>query len=336
MSLTRKKMLKKIKRYLTLFWFSLFNGMAAADAVFRGTSEKDGGVEVNQQLKAGGVMNDLLEQKETREVEELRDKHYRVYKESNKVDTSTVSMTFDEKGEPVFNGTDKRLKKKTKADFIRRIKVFGEDELPVRTIQDNKQIEKESMINNVAIPTGLYDYDVTLTVKRDAFIPRFELEKYVTKIVVRQKEGAERAKVDLYTPLLASQFGKIDAIFIANLHQIKDSGDFRSDILDIKWLEWVSYKAWNADDLCLFSYSDVKPESINIFDGNFVITFDCKIETDGKYIPEKYKTKALDEKYEQEAPKHDGIDISTILRREKRHKKEENDNKWENTTLKLE
>lgn len=317
-----KKHRNSFRRWITLLWFSLFHGMAAADSIINGSSQtSDGDVEINQQLRGGGVFNDMLEEKVTKEVEEMRDKHYRVYEESKKVDTSTITMVQKDSGEIDFIGADKKLKKKTLQDFIKKIKVFGEDELPVRTIQDNFDFAKHTMIYNAEVPAGLYDYEVVLTITRDGFVPRFELEKFVTKMVVRQKEGSDRAKVDFYLPTMASQFGKIDAILVSNLHQMYETKNLRSDIVDFKTIEWCSYKAWNTKDLSVFSYDDIKAESINEFDGHFVITFDCHIVKDGVYLPNKYKTKELDKKYETEAPKHDAIDIGTLLRRQKRDKK---------------
>lgn len=307
--------------------------MISADKIFNGTSDrKDSDVEINQNLRSGGVMNDLLEQKVTQEVEEVRDKHYRVYEESKNVDTSTITMVERPDGELEFIGADKKMKKKTKLDFEKRIKVYGEDELPVRTIQDNFDTAKHTMIYNAEMPNGLYDYDTTLTIKRNGFISRFEIEKFVLKMVVRQEEGAKRAKVDLYLPIMASQFGKIDAILISNLHTIEETKNFRSDIINFDEMSWVSYKAWNSKDLCRFVYDDIKPESINRFDGHFVITFDCNIVEDGTYIPKKFEKKKLTEKYKSEAPKRDGIDLGTLMRRQKR---EEEKNNFEKTILKI-
>lgn len=310
---------KKIRRFFSLLWFAFFQGMVSADKIVRGTTSKDGGnVEVNQNLRAGGVFNDIVENKVTQEVEELRDKMYRVYKESNKYDTSTITLTEDESG-VTFQHTGEKLKKKKKSDFMKRIKVFGEDAVPVRTIQDNYHIERQDTQS-----LGIYDYDTTLTIQRGAFRPRFELEKFVTKIVLRYNDGSKRAKVDFYLPETASQFGKIDAILIANLHQMYDSKQLFSDITDFEKIEWVSYKAWNCDDMCLFSFDEVAPEELNLFDGHFVLTFNCHVLELGKYLPEKYKTKELDNKYQEEAPKKDVIDVSAILRKEKRQEKDKN------------
>ena len=165
------------------------------------------------------------------------------------------------------------------------------------------------------------------------------IEKYTKKMVVRG--SGDRAFVDLYLPSEASQFGKVDAILISNLFKIWEEKNLRSDLTDFISLEWYSDKAWNSDDVCFFKYDDVKFIGTNIFDGNFVLTFDCKVVSDGKDLSEKFKTKELDEKYEKEAPKSDAVDIFALTDYQKRRKNNKESKKdvdvtnLTTTTLKL-
>ena len=152
------------------------------------------------------------------------------------------------------------------------------------------------------------------------------------------RENGARAFVDLYLPSQASQFGKIDAILISNLHQMFTEQIKKSDIIDIVSLQWSSDKAWNSPDVCLFKYDDVKFVGMNFFDGSFVLTFDCNIVNDGTNLAEKYKTQELDKKYAEEAPKQDAIDIFTLMRREEKKKKQNNEvdiDNLGNTTFKI-
>lgn len=336
---------KKIKTEATLLWHSLFHGMAAADAVMTQQTGGGNGVEINQQVKGGGVLQDLLDQKETQQVVEIRDKYYRILKEADKYSV-TVTGNVGEDGIDDENAMMfATAKKKTIADFMKHPPVFEEKGYTLRTIQDNKHIANNNgiiglneTIESNYFSTGLYDYQTTLTVERGEFIPRFELDKFVTRMVVKNQDGTDRAHVDFYLPTIASQFGKIDAILIANLNRMIAEKNFRSDIVDFKTIEWYSDKAWNSDDVCLFKYDDCHPVDMCVFDGSFVITFDCHIVNDGKYLPEKFKTKELDEKYASEAPKRDGIDIFTIMRHEdKKNKVKEgiDTDNLSNTTLKL-
>lgn len=331
-----KKFFKHIWFTIRLFWFGLFVGMKGADNVISG--HEGGGNDVNliQNMAKGGVMNDLLEQKVTKEVEELREKHYRIIKEADKFDTSSIKMTIDEDGNPVF--TTDRLHKKTKADFMKHSAVLNEENLPIKTIQDNKKFEKKRSILNydedtdeLSIPTGLYDYDTTLTIERNNIIPRIYLEKFVTKMVVREQNNPNRVFVDFYLPTMASQFGKIDAILISNLYSMFENKNLRSDLIDFANIEWYSDKAWNSPDVCLFKYDDIKPISINVFDGSFVITFDCNIVANGQYLAEKYMTKEMDEKYQNIEPKSNAVDIFALKRRHEKLKENKKINLDTNT-----
>lgn len=313
--------LKRLGTDFRLLWHSLFYGLRAADETMTAQTSGENGIEINKQVKPGGVFSDMLEQKVTKEVEEMRDKYYRVVREADKYKPGDLTMSIDENGEITFSGG---VKKKTVADFIKHSPVYETKDTTLITIQDNKHFEKEVSIDNVYTPSGLYDYDTTITVEY-GFTPRFNLEKFVKKVVVRKGNDPERSFVDLYLPTEASQFGKIDAILISNLFAIFNEKNFRSDILDIDKIYWYSDKAWNCEEFCSFIYDDVKPSDVNIFDGSFVFTFDCHTVDEKKDLAEKFKTKELDEKYEKEAPKKNTTDIFAINRKNEREKKKEID-----------
>jgi hypothetical protein len=337
------KPFKKLRYNLSILWHSLFRGMASADVIIKGqTTSTTDNIGVVQEIGGGGVFADMLKQKETQQVVEMRDKYYRVLKEADKWDTSTITIVGEDENGVVFGNTD-GLRKKTKIDFMKHPPVYNPQNLPIRTIQDNKQIQKmnnlvcgyEAKFSDDLVKTP-NDFDVTLTITRDNFIPRFFIEKYTKRVVVR--ENGYRAIVDFYLPSEASQFGKVDAILISNLHNIKNENILRSDITDLLTIEWFSDKAWNSDDVCLFKYDDIKFIGADIFDGNFVLSFDCNVVENGKYLAEKFKTKELDEKYSEEKEKQDVIDIFSYIRREERRKdknKEVDVDNLNNTTLKL-
>lgn len=337
------KLFKNLRYNLSILWNSLFRGMANADSIIKGQIDSStDNVYIMQEVGGGGVFNDMLEQKETKEVIEMRDKHYRVLKEADKLDTSTIKIIGEDENGVIFDNTD-RLRKKTKMNFMKHPPVYNPQNLSIRTIQDNKHIQKtNNLICGYVSGVGddflknINDFDVTLTITRDNFTPRFFIEKYTKRIVVRN--NGERAIVDFYLPSEASQFGKIDAILISNLHNIKNENILKSDITDLLTIEWFSDKAWNSDDVCLFKYNDVKFIGADIFDGNFVLSFDCNVVENGKYLAEKFITKDLDEKYKQESEKQDAIDIFSYVRREERKKnknKEVDTDNFGNTTLKI-
>ena len=326
-------MFKNFKYKLKLLWHSLFYGMKGADIVIKGPAGSIDSVEIIQQKGNGGVFADMLEEKQTQQVKETIDAYYRIYKESDKWDTSSLAMTIDEEtGEVTFCNTTK-LKKKTKSDFLRQPLIFNPDNLKIRTVQDNKHFEDKYNTN----PAFLYKYETTLRVFREEFTPRFEIDKIVKKMVVRETTINGKALVDLYLPSEASQFGKIDAIIISNLHTLKNEKKYKSDLTDFIGFEWFSDKGWNTEDICLFKYNVIDLIGINEFEGSIILTYLCDIIEDGKDLSEKYKTNELDEKYSIEAPKREDIDIFTYERHieKKKNNKDLDLNNLSNQTLKI-
>ena len=315
------KQKNNLKETVKSLWHSLFYGMAAADTVITSPVGSSDSQEIVQQARSSSVYSDLLNQQETQRVKEVREKYYRILREAEKVDTSKIKIVGDvDSGDWSFEIPKEHLRKKSLEDFKKHSDVLNKENYPIRTIQDNKHMEKHNTItgyNGVfdpsLLPKGLYDYDTTLSIERDGFTPRFEIEKFVTKIVVREKPDG-RALVDLYLPLIPSQFGKIDAILISNLHQLRDEKIMKSDLTDVMKFKWFSDRAWNVEDMCLFEFDDVKYTGIDVFDGSFVLTFDCNPVHNGKDLVEKFFTKEMDEKYKNNAPKSDTIDLFTLQR----------------------
>lgn len=338
------KFYNKIKRNLQLFWHSLFRGMAAADTVIKAPVGSENSSEIVQQVKTGGVFDDMLQQKETQRVKETRDKYYRILREADKWDASNITIVSEDEDGVVFGNTNS-VRKKTKQDFMKHSNVYNPENLPLRTIQDNKQFQKKNnlisgfgaVFDSEMIPNGLTDYDTTISIERDGITPRFFLEKYAKKVVVRN--NGNRSYVDLYFSIYASQFGKVDAILVSNLYRMFEEKNLRSDLTDFISIEWYSDKAWNSEDVCHFKYDDIKFINIDIFDGNFVLTFDCNVVEDGVDLAKKFKTEELDRKYANEEAKHEGVDIFAIQRKMERDKeKQKNDvdlNNLDSTTLKL-
>lgn len=326
-------MLKKIYYNLKLIWHGLFYGMSNAEKIINTPSAMSSdGIEIIQQKSNGGVFADMLEKKQTQQVKETVDAYYRIYKEANKFDTSSIKIIGEDENGIIFAPITK-LKKKTVADFINHIPVFNPDNAKIRTIQDNRHLEDNYNIN----PAYLFKYETILTVSRDNFTPRFEIDKLVKKMVVRECEG-NMALVDLYLPSEASQFGKTDAIVISNLHSLMSEKKYKSDLTDFTEFEWVSDHAWNTEDLKLFRYKVNALIGINKYDGSIVLTYLCEIINDGQDLTEKYKTKELDEKYLLEAPKQDIIDIFTYerkLNKEKNKLTEIDINNLNNNILKI-
>lgn len=308
---------RKIWQYVVFLWHSLFRGMASADTVIQTNAGHGDAFEAVREVHAGSVWDDLLHGRETQRVKEFRDRYYRILRDADKFDTSILWKDRKRAG---YDKTPPRLMKKGSEFYSRQPVILNEEGYKVRTVQDNRIYGKPipGSLNDAiaAMPKGLYDYDTTLEIERDGITPRFKIEKFVKRMVVRMKDDDNgRRYVDMYLPAEASQFGKIDAILISNLHTMMKEGNLKTDITDIKSMRWYSDKAWNTDDFYLFEYNDVRPEAIHMFDGSFVITFDCHAVHDGEDNTTQYRQKEVSIQYEKNQPKQEAIDIFTLQRK---------------------
>ena len=317
---------KKLRLDFALFFHGLFRGLRSADAAMLSqVSGEDGDdQEISHKLEINNVYNDLLQEKKTQEVMETIDMSYRVAREANQYDVTLIGDLGDD-----AVGSDKMLSaiavKKVAIKFDKHPELFNERGYHVTLIQDNKLIPKSGNFNATlkdfveAINTNGNDWVPLIEVNYDGFTPRFTLAKYATKVVVRETKAGKK-KIDLYLPSEAGQFTKTDAILIAELHRIMDNGLKKTDFLDISELSFVTDKAFGTEDYIQYVFKALKFNKISIFDGYFVLTFNVS-EVSTFDIVESHKTKSLDKKYEEMAPRKDGIsieDVGAIDRREQK------------------
>lgn len=315
---------KKLLLGIKVGFNSLFRGMKAADEVMLTQSHGGGGVEIVQEKGGGGVVSDMLQNKITNEVKETVDAYYRIYKKTRDY---KVNVRWTETGP--LNGT---VAKKTLEDFLRHPPVLVKDGEKLRVIQDNKFFTKGNNQDLEAVMAAakrgaLYDYGTLLKIERKDYRTKFDIEKFVKRIVVKSVDNPDMARIDLYVSSYASQFGKIDAILVAQLNAAMTENADKVDFLQFDGMSFITDRAWNSYDLCRFKYDDIRFLGIDEFDGNFVIEFSGHIIEDGYDITEELQTESLTEKYEMNAPKKGATDIFAIQR--KIEKEEENKNEIE-------
>lgn len=320
------RFLKKLKLDTVLLFRGFFRGLRNADATMLSqVSGEDGdGQEMSHRLEINNLYNDLLREQKTQEVLETIDMSYRVAREANNYEVTLIGDMGDDSV-----GSDKELRavavKKVAMKYDKHPEVFNENTYHVTLIQDNKKIQKTSLwsagakdfIN--AIKTNGNDFVPLIELTYNGFTPRFALQNFVTKIVVRETKSG-KVKADLYVPTEAGQFTKTDAILIAELHRIMDNGLKKTDFLDIHTVKFVTDKAYGADDYIWYNLTPLKFKKISIFDGSFVLTFDVGyVQTID--IVEAHKTESLDKKYDEMAPRNATISIENTAAIERREKK---------------
>lgn len=323
-------MFKKLWRNCRIAASSIFYGMRGGDAVIEAPPSTDGS-EIIITKETGSVAQDLLGGKINERVQELRDKYYRVFREANKYKTELVPI-LDEDGE-VLSFNEVTVRKKTNAELIEHPKVYESEGYSLRVIQDNAAIEPSleedlKSLFNGEIKITNPDFHTTLEIIRDdKFIPRFKIEKLITKIVARNSNTDKtKARVDLYFPMFPQQFNPIEGAVVNVIKTLYESEHYKSDLTDALGFKWITYRAWNSDDIMLFEYNNANLIEIVKFNGFYVLSYECTIVNDEFDLIEKYKTKSLDAKYAEEALKKDNVDISAAKRRIEKEKQHENSN----------
>ena len=317
---------KNLKFKSAVLFHSLFRGLRSADAAMLSqvSGEEGDDQEVSHKLEINSVYNDLLREHKTQEVLETIDMSYRVAREANKYEVTLIGDLGDDSV-----GSEKELSavavKKVSMKYDKHPELFNENGYHVVLIQDNKKIQKTTNFAMTAedlkeaINTNGGDYVSLIDLKYDGFTPRFALKNFITKVVVREHK-AGKVKLDLYLPSEAGQFTKTDAILIAELHRIMDNNLKKTDFLDIQAISFTTDKAFGAEDYIWYNYAFLKFKKISIFDGSFVLTFEVGA-TQSVDIVEEHKTDSLTKKYDEMAPRKDGISIEDVGAIERREKK---------------
>lgn len=335
--MSKKQTMAKTFRYkinnAKLLLHGLFRGMKTADNVISqqasyGTSDH---TEINQQQEFDNVFNDLIRGEETQRVKEMRDEYYRTINEASKIhvdingaDAESLANDFDNP-DITLTATSK---KKTALDFVCKIDVYNPENLHLKCIQDNMLIQNESNFYADSIEYFKEDdYSSIFNIKRDGFLPRFKLEDYANKLVVRVIDD-RTSYLDFYVSIYANQFGFVinpltkkvkkdnSALLISELNRLLKHEIRTSDVVDLSEITFSTEKAYGVPNPSHFEFNNIEYKSVNVHDGNFVITFKA---SNKDYISaiEKYHTDELDKKLETNAVR-DGktVDINTIARHE--------------------
>ena len=292
--MAKKNFLKNVFLNVSILFHSLFRGMKSADEKTMGVT-REGEItdnSIEEQLSEDGVYADLLKGEVTQEVMELRDSNYRVYRHANDY-------------KYIGNGNVVKKENMTSNNF----NVFNPDNLDIHLIQFNDIVTETvydgiKNVDNIGDVVDEIQQKNLITIERDVF-PRFLIEKYAKKVVVRKNNTT--VKIDLYFSTYARQFTPTDSLFITELNNILNGTTRNSDTLVINSLEFVTSKAYGADDIMFFKYTDLLYKEINVYENDFVVTYEGYPICNGIDLTAQYRTKEMDEKYANNAMKENAI-----------------------------
>lgn len=286
--------MRKIFNKIKLAWHALFFGMRGVDILLTSShkSESGSGFEIPDDA-GGGVFKDILEQKVTQEVQELRYTSYKVAKESKKY-------------RYIGNG---QVAKKTASQLSERHGAIDEsDNLPIVLIQDNAVICEDVLtsLNEVNQKEGkkaFYEYNIKI--ERDN-LPRFRIESYVKKLVLKESDG--NYVIDLYCSKYPRQFSeRKDRAFLKELKQVQTGIIRNSDIFDFQELHFTTSNAWGVDDWFRFSFKEFELYDIIEYDGNYIVRMGCLAKNFMENLLDKVFCESAEKKYEAKEAKENAI-----------------------------
>lgn len=281
-----KKFFKKILASTRLFFVGLFYGMRnTEDIVLTSANPSNNNSGVHKEVHENRVAKDLLKGEITQQVIDLRYRTYEVDKKSKTYEFFSPTLVRD-------NKTKDSKKVKFENEDNREVVLIQPNHVLIENVGDclDRLDSKDSVRENYLI-----------NIKR-SFVPRFRLEQYATRLVVKRGDDDTTAILDFYVPKYKSDTNfKLNA-FLSEVVKIKEKW-IKTDTIDFDSVFFITSHAYKADDMFSFRFDDpVYVETIE-YDGNYILRFVSKIYDGGTDLTKEYYSEQMAKKYAEKAPK---------------------------------
>lgn len=288
-----KKLKQKIRNAFVAFSFGLKN--TETDIFGQKTNVSGADNSITQKQKMNELADALLKGEVTEQVEMLRDRTYLVSEESKKYKVFINTV-----------GTSKAMKK---MGVVNVPKVFNEENYSIDIVMDNNAIPTGVLtalesVDGYGIPN---EYPLKFEYSED-YTPKFKIQEYVKKLVVRSDQTMETTKVDLYVPIHTDSFERLSKIFDNEINKVKD-GRMKPFNLEFDSVEFISDKAYGTDDLRPYKFKMIKLLYISEFDGNNILTYEVEPIGEHEKITEKYKNKKLRDGYKNKDKRNSTLNL---------------------------
>lgn len=297
-------------------------GLAMSSVEKNALSQKGESLEKNvsqeRRHTQGQLLDSLINGQITEEVENLR---WRMYKVLQGAEAVTTKIVGHKNGEPIFETNKRNL-----TEELLAVKVDKHDNFPLDLIVNNDDISLTSLdsmsvdFSDIASEEPTINYDVDgniisathgmidaisyfaknkpskpIVINRSS-LPRFEIESYTKKLVVRSINETEKL-LEFYVSKYPDEFNRNSRLFISEIKKAIVTPR-NSDMLTMDGVKFVTYKDVGVSNYLEFEYKITSFDKIVDFDGNYVIKFKGQIVTNGKNVLEQYRKENLDKKYE--------------------------------------
>lgn len=300
-------MWKKIKSIFNRLKIGLALGMKAADEqlIHNDNIADDINSGVHQQQSDHRVAKHLLKGEVTQEVQEL------VWR--------TMMVDRESKSREYYSPY-KTVKKQTRADS-RKLKIYNPETYNIVTVQENKNIgdnvyealEKVDMNNVTVNENGEVVHEIgklekshkyTLRIERNGmFTPRYLVEEYTKKLVcLAVNEEKNNYILDFYVTKYPNDKDRKSKGFVREVEYIKNDHR-RSDVTDIKSVEFVTQHAYNFYDGITFKFNKLSFRGVFEYDGDYILRFSGEVVINGKDFFNEDQCESMKKKYEEKAAK---------------------------------
>ena len=295
-------MLKKLTRWVKSTWYGLFGALKVTEEeVFKPEGVNiNSTTTINQEVHDKRVSTALLAGKETQEVKELRYRTYAVDRKSREFEYISPMLTV------------KREKQDTK--FIHYDKTDG---LPLITIQNNFPIVEsvEQGLEQVGKRGKQTEYWISIS-RKFGFLPRYRLEEYTKRLVVKEKTEGKTAVIEFYVTKYPNDKDLKSKGFVKEIEYVKEKS-IRSDVLDIDSVTFITNHAYNKPDLLMYTFKVKNFKNVYEYDGHYVICYLADIIVNGRDMTDDYYNSEMAEKYRNKERKevvHDLMagDVETV------------------------
>ena len=292
------------------YWYGLFYGLKSTnDTVLTQVGiDNSVGTEINQQVAENRVSKDLLRGEVTQQVEELRYRTYKIDREAKKFDYFSPMKAIR------FDKQDSKFVKYENSDGLELVTIQPNN-AEVKNVSDGvKDIDfmKTELIDKAGnIKADLGDFlvvnDYTIKVERD-FMPRFKLEAYTTRLVVKKLDDEDNFILDFYVSMYPKENDMKSIYFVNEVKKIMD-GYRQSDITSFERVMFTTLHAYGLEDMIEFRFNHVYFKDILEYDGHYILRFKAHAYVNGKDLTDEFHSESMEHKYETNEKKEVVIDV---------------------------
>ena len=286
-----RKIKKIIRKYLLILALTIVkvekNALGQNGELLSSSSESE------QQIKQNQLAQDLIQGRVTEEVILLRARLYKVIEATGELE-NLIKPTLNDKGEITGYDISKSSKKKP---IHKKIKGDPFNFGKILMIINNEPITVSVLDTLESIGEYGVKQENSIIINRD-IRPRFELEKYTTKLFIRELdvEDTDDKLLEFHIPKYSDCYNRKTNLLISDINKTK-ANPKNSDLIDIKSVGFITNKDIGVKDFLEFQYKINCFYGIYEFDGNFIIKFIASPMVKGENILEKYRNHKLDDKY---------------------------------------